>query len=194
MNYHQYYPTDVLNGEGVRCVLFLSGCNHGCHGCYNESTWNPNSGFPVTKELEDQIIADLQDERINRQGITLTGGDPLHERNLEAVINLILRIRIECPGKDIWLWTGYTLEELELDYSSVGLLRWIATRKVDVLVDGKFVQALHHPMLKWRGSENQKVLKFVDGVVVDITPNDLRISIKEITNANSQEGCPLSMG
>ncbi|WP_407933103.1 4Fe-4S cluster-binding domain-containing protein, partial [Herbiconiux daphne] len=66
MNYHQYYPTDVLNGEGIRCVLFLSGCNHGCHGCYNESTWNPNSGFPVTKDLIDQIISDLQDERIPR--------------------------------------------------------------------------------------------------------------------------------
>ena len=178
MNYHQYYPNDVLNGDGLRCVLFLSGCIHACPGCYNESTWNPLSGELVTEELISTIISDLKDERIIRQGLTLTGGDPLHHRNLEAVTELVRRVRVECPDKDIWMWTGYTLEEIYLgvgrNLGEDSIRRDLAT-SVDVLVDGKFVQELHHPMLKWRGSENQKVWRFTDGGVLDITPNDLRI-------------------
>lgn len=179
MNYHQYYPTDVLNGEGVRCVLFVSGCIHACPGCYNESTWDPLSGEPYTKELEDRIIADLKDERINRQGLTLTGGDPLHRRNLETIRCLIERVREECPNKDIWMWTGFTLEEVMDGGTGRNLGEEILRRKtfkaVDVVVDGKFVQALHHPGLKWRGSENQNVYRIVDGEFIDITPNDKRI-------------------
>lgn len=177
MNYHQYYPTDVLNGDGIRCVLFVSGCNHGCDGCYNDSTWNPNSGEPVTKELIDQIISDLKDTRINRRGLTLSGGDPLHERNLIDVYNIIRRVRAECPDKDIWLWTGYTLEEINENRSELyaGSRRHFIANSVDVLVDGRFVKDLHHPGLKWRGSSNQKVYRFVHDEVIDITPKDTRI-------------------
>lgn len=172
MNYHNYYPTDVLNGEGVRSVLFVAGCNHGCKGCYNESTWNPNSGNPFTKEVEDQIIADLTDGRIQRDGLTLSGGDPLHERNLSTVLQLVKRVRVECPEKTIWCWTGYTLQELAEDLSPTGLERWEVVRNIDVLVDGKFVQSLHHPSLRWRGSENQKVWKKTSLGFLDITPKD----------------------
>ena len=77
MNYHQYYPVDIVNGPGTRCTLFVSGCVHECPGCYNKSTWRVNSGQPFTKEMEDQIINDLNDTRIKRQGISLSGGDPL---------------------------------------------------------------------------------------------------------------------
>ena len=173
MNYHNYYPTDMLNGEGVRAVLFLSGCNHGCKGCYNESTWNPNSGSLFTKELEDQIIRDLQDTRIKRDGLTLSGGDPLHERNLLSVLLLIKRIRTECPGKTIWLWTGYTLKEIMEDSN---LIRQSVARRVDVLVDGKFEQDKYDPSLKFRGSWNQKLYKMPEGL--DITPNDIPTKAK----------------
>lgn len=78
MRYHQYYPVDIVNGPGTRCTLFVSGCVHECPGCYNKSTWRLNSGQPFTKEMEDKIIADLNDTRIHRQGISLSGGDPLH--------------------------------------------------------------------------------------------------------------------
>lgn len=78
MNFHQYYPVDIVNGPGTRCTLFVSGCVHECPGCYNKSTWRLNSGQPFTKEMEDKIIADLNDTRIHRQGISLSGGDPLH--------------------------------------------------------------------------------------------------------------------
>ncbi|SUB73499.1 Pyruvate formate-lyase 1-activating enzyme [Pluralibacter gergoviae] len=78
MRYHQYYPVDIVNGPGTRCTLFVSGCVHECPGCYNKSTWRLNSGQPFTQEMEDRIIADLNDTRVKRQGVSLSGGDPLH--------------------------------------------------------------------------------------------------------------------
>lgn len=150
MNYHQYYPVDVVNGPGTRCTLFVSGCVHQCPGCYNKSTWRLNSGQPFTQALEDQIIADLQDTQIPRQGVTLSGGDPLHPHNVPDVLRLVQRIHAECPGKDIWMWTGYLLAELTPAQQQVVAL-------INVLVDGKFVQDLKDPALIWRGSSNQVV-------------------------------------
>ncbi|EMB50015.1 anaerobic ribonucleoside-triphosphate reductase-activating protein [Vibrio mimicus] len=153
MNYHQYYPIDVVNGPGTRCTLFVSGCVHQCKGCYNQSTWSLSSGHPYTQELEDRIIADLNDTRIKRRGLSLSGGDPLHPANLEAVLKLVRRVKEECPTKDIWLWTGYQLHELNEQQKQ--LLPYL-----DVLVDGKFEQALADPMLEWRGSANQIIHHF----------------------------------
>ncbi|MBG6240693.1 MAG: anaerobic ribonucleoside-triphosphate reductase-activating protein [Candidatus Symbiopectobacterium sp. Dall1.0] len=150
MNYHQYYPVDVVNGPGTRCTLFVSGCVHQCPGCYNKSTWRLNSGQPFTQALEDQIIADLQDTQIPRQGLTLSGGDPLHPQNVPDVLRLVARIHAECPGKDIWMWTGDLLAELTPAQQQVVAL-------INVLVDGKFVQALKDPVLIWRGGSNQVV-------------------------------------
>lgn len=148
MNYSAYYPTDLLNGEGVRAVLFVSGCSHGCRGCYNQSTWSPDSGVPFTKEMEDQIIRDLQDTRIRRDGLSLSGGDPLHERNLASVLRLVERVKLECPEKTIWLWSGYKKGELDE-------VRQNIVSKVNVFIDGRFEQDKHDPTLKWRGSSNQ---------------------------------------
>lgn len=150
MNYHQYYPVDVVNGPGTRCTLFVSGCVHQCPGCYNKSTWRLNSGQPFTQELQDRIIADLQDTEIPRQGITLSGGDPLHPQNVPDILQLVKRIRAHCPGKDIWVWTGYVLAELTEEQQQVVSL-------INVLVDGKFVQDLKDPSLIWRGSSNQVI-------------------------------------
>ncbi|RUT64521.1 anaerobic ribonucleotide reductase-activating protein (plasmid) [Morganella morganii] len=151
MNYHQYYPVDVVNGPGTRCTLFVSGCVHQCRGCYNQSTWRTDSGVPYTRELEDTIIADLCDTRVKRQGITLSGGDPLHPLNVPVILALVRRIRRECPPeKDIWMWTGYKLDELNDAQREV-------IEHINVLVDGKFVQDLHDPMLIWRGSSNQVI-------------------------------------
>ncbi len=150
MNYHQYYPVDVINGPGTRCTLFVAGCEHQCPGCYNKSTWRLNSGVPFTPAMENRIISDLQDTRIPRQGLTLSGGDPLHPQNLSAVLHLAQRVRDECPGKDIWVWTGYTLAELSPAQQQV-------TALINVLIDGKFVQELRDPALIWRGSSNQVV-------------------------------------
>ncbi|MFQ1056065.1 anaerobic ribonucleoside-triphosphate reductase-activating protein [Gilliamella apicola] len=153
MNYHRYYPVDVVNGEGTRCVLFVAGCEHQCPGCYNKSTWGVNSGSPFTQSLEDQIIKDLQDTEIKRQGLSLSGGDPLHPKNVPAILKLVKRVKSECDNKDIWLWTGYKLEELSADQQEV-------VSYVDVLIDGKFVQELADPRLLWRGSSNQIIYRF----------------------------------
>ncbi len=148
MNYHKYYPVDVVNGTGTRCTLFVSGCIHQCRGCYNQSTWKLDSGIPFTQELEDKIIEDLNDTEIKRQGLSLSGGDPLHPNNVPYVLKLVKRVREECPGKDIWLWTGYKLSELNEEQKEV-------VSYLDVMIDGKFVQELKDPSLHWRGSSNQ---------------------------------------
>lgn len=109
-----------------------------------------NSGQPFTKEMEDQIINDLNDTRIKRRGISLSGGDPLHPQNVPDILKLVQRIRAECPGKDIWVWTGYKLDELNAAQMQVVDL-------INVLVDGKFMQDLKDPSLIWRGSSNRVV-------------------------------------
>ena len=96
MNYCKYIQIDVINGEGTRCTLFVAGCEHHCKGCYNQSTWNTDAGFPFTEEMEDQIISDLNDTRIHRRGLSLSGGDPLLPSNIPAVKKLCERIRREC--------------------------------------------------------------------------------------------------
>ena len=150
MNYSKYYPIDVLNGEGTRCTLFVSGCIHNCKGCYNQSTWSPSAGELFTEQLADQIIHDLNDTRIKKQGLTLSGGDPLHPANVAEVLKLVKRVKAECIDKDIWIWTGYLLAELNVEQQQVVDL-------IDVLIDGKFVQELADPSLVWRGSSNQVI-------------------------------------
>lgn len=100
--------------------------------------------------MEDQIIADLQDTRIKRQGLSLSGGDPLHPQNLSAILQLVKRVKKECPEKDIWVWTGYLLADLTPEQQEV-------VSYINVLIDGKFVQELYDPALLWRGSSNQVI-------------------------------------
>ncbi|CAM3604095.1 anaerobic ribonucleotide reductase-activating protein [Rouxiella silvae] len=150
MNYHQYYPVDVVNGPGTRCTLFVSGCVHQCPGCYNKSTWRLNSGLLFTQEMEDLIVANLQDTLIPRQGLSLSGGDPLHPQNLQAINQLLRRVVSECPGKNVWMWTGYRREDLTGEQQET-------LARVNVLIDGKYVQSLRDPSLIWRGSSNQVV-------------------------------------
>ncbi|MEM6052626.1 anaerobic ribonucleoside-triphosphate reductase-activating protein [Erwinia sp. P7711] len=148
MNIHRYYPVDIVNGPGTRCTLFVAGCEHQCPGCYNKSTWRLNSGRPFTLQQEEQLIADLNDTRIPRQGLSLSGGDPLHPANVPEIVRLLKRIRRECAGKDVWLWTGYRLEELTAAQRQ-------AVDLINVLIDGRYVEELRDPALLWRGSSNQ---------------------------------------
>lgn len=153
MHYNNYYPVDVVNGPGTRCTLFVSGCVHQCRGCYNKSTWRLDSGHAFTQEMEDNIINDLNDTRIKRRGLSLSGGDPLHPANLASVLKLVIRVKTECVGKDIWLWSGYVLAELTEHQQQIVDL-------IDVLVDGKFEQDKRDPSLVWKGSENQVIHYF----------------------------------
>ncbi|MRI32887.1 anaerobic ribonucleotide reductase-activating protein [Endozoicomonas sp. OPT23] len=152
MNYLQYYPIDVVNGEGTRCTLFVSGCEHLCKGCHNSSSWDASQGHPFTENMVDQILRDLSDSRIHRDGLSLSGGDPLFPANLSDILHLVQRVKAELPDKNIWLWTGYLFEDLSLLQKEV-------VRYVDVLIDGKYEEEKKDLSLPWRGSSNQRVIK-----------------------------------
>lgn len=157
MNYCKYIPIDVINGEGTRCTLFVAGCEHHCKGCYNKSTWSPEAGFLFDKELENRIIADLQNTRIPLKGLSLSGGDPLMPCNLDVVYSLCKRVKSE-TGKSIWLWTGYTFKNLSDKQKTI-------LKYVDVLIDGKFIEELKDLSLPFRGSRNQNI--------IELTPNTI---------------------
>lgn len=151
MRYLSYIPIDLVNGPGTRCTVFLSGCAHRCKGCYNAVSWNPKNGIEWTTDIEDQIIKDLTSTDIPLQGLTLTGGDPLLPLNHAELLKFIQRVRKEAPGKDIWMWTGYTAEELTEQQREIVDL-------VDVIVDGRFEIDQKDATLEWRGSRNQRVI------------------------------------
>ena len=151
MHISAYYPTDMVNGPGVRCTLFVSGCEHHCKGCYNARTWRADHGVPFTQAHLQQVIADLNSVAPPRHGLSLSGGDPLLPANCETVAELVRTVRAQCPGKSIWCWTGYELETLTLAQQAI-------VDEIDVLIDGRFEQALCDPNLPWRGSRNQRII------------------------------------
>ena len=151
MNYLKIDKCDYLNGRGVGVVLWLSGCNHHCEGCQNQKSWNSNNGQPFDKKAEDELIEHLKLPYISR--LTLSGGDPLHENNIEDVLNLVNKIRLLLPEKTIWLYTGYTLEECVENATRRQIIS-----KCDVLVDGKYIDSQRDITLRWRGSSNQRVI------------------------------------
>ncbi len=153
MNYSGYIKNSLLDGEGMRNVLFLSGCNHGCKGCHNKDTWNPNVGDTFDEEMLQKLIEDTNKPHV--QGVTLSGGDPLHPRNRVGVLDILVSLNAHSPQADIWLYTGYTYEEL-LDMND-GQINAILTF-TDVLVDGKFVLSLKSKECKFRGSTNQRLI------------------------------------
>ncbi len=161
MNYHDYRPNDMLNGDGIRATLFVSGCTHGCKGCYNVETWDPSSGNLYDESLESRILSDLQGlDGVKRRGLSLTGGDPLHESNLETILNLVTIVNSKFPDKDIWLWTGYTVEE-----AIENPLRKAIIESCDYIIDGKFEQEKYNPSLRYRGSSNQNVYKHLERIL-----------------------------
>ena len=148
MNYHNITKCDMLNGEGVRVVLWVAGCQHACKGCHNQRTWNPNSGIPFDDDALQEIYEELSNPYTD--GITFSGGDPLHPRNYNTTLYLCTQIRQKFPTKTIWVYTGYKLEDVELIYSDI-------LDYIDVLVDGKYEESLRCPNTPWIGSSNQKI-------------------------------------
>lgn len=166
MHYHNITKDDMLNGSGLRVVLWLSGCNHHCPGCQNQQTWDKDSGIEFDLAAKKEIFEQLNKDYIS--GITFSGGDPLNENNLVEVRNLILEIREKFSTKTIWLYTGYTWEEIKTIMSTRYFTpcedsdRCTNIRKIvnniDVLVDGRFVQELADVKYPWAGSTNQRVI------------------------------------
>lgn len=147
MNYHNITKDDMLNGDGLRVVLWVAGCSHHCKGCQNPITWNPNDGLPFDENAKKEIFNELDKDYIS--GITFSGGDPLMPCNRQVVGNLIEEINKKYPNKTIWLYTGYTFDEIK----DLPFIKY-----VDVLVDGEYVESLRDVNLLWKGSSNQKVI------------------------------------
>lgn len=157
MNYATIKPTDVANGPGVRVTLFVSGCTHHCKGCFNSEAWDFDYGQEFTRETQEEILRLLAPEYI--VGLTLLGGEPMEPANQAGLLPFIKKVREQYPDKSIWCFTGY-------DFVKDVLFRMLPESKItrelvplfDVMVDGKFVEEKKNLRLKFRGSENQRIL------------------------------------
>ena len=147
MRYHNITKDDMLNGEGLRVVLWVAGCNHACKQCHNPITWDAEGGIPFDAQAEEELCAALEKNYIS--GLTFSGGDPLYPGNREDIAALAHRIKQKFPQKSIWLYTGYLWEE-------VNALALMAD--IDVLVDGRFMVELKDNKLHWRGSSNHRII------------------------------------
>ncbi len=156
MRYHNITKDDMLNGDGLRVVLWVAGCEHQCKNCQNPITWDINGGIEFDDAAKQEIFDELEKPYIS--GITFSGGDPLHTKNRDEVGKLIQEIKEKYPSKTIWLYTGYEWE----DISSLPFICLI-----DVIVDGKYREALKDTKLFWRGSSNQDVLNVKESLKAD---------------------------
>lgn len=191
MNYLRIDKEDICNGEGLRVVLWLSGCSHKCNGCQNPQTWDANSGIPFDKTAKEELFRELDKDYIS--GLTLSGGDPLFESNLDGVLDLVTEInkryntpqyiddkdennhnilntnadeiRLSSSHKSIWLYSGYTWEQLfeDDDFDIKGGICKNQTRRAivlssDVFVDGMYIDSQRDITLLYRGSSNQRLI------------------------------------
>ena len=167
MRYASIRELDISNGEGVGVSLFVQGCHFHCYNCFNTETWDFNGGKEWTEETKNKFIKLIDRPYINR--ISVLGGEPLAEQNLDEVLSLIKEIRISFPEKSIWLYTGYDFDLLNSKYNEYKytpfaanadewLTRWEIISNVDVLIDGEYIDEQRDITLKWRGSSNQRVI------------------------------------
>lgn len=160
MNYHNITTDDMLNGSGIRVCLWCSGCDHYCDQCQNPQTWDAQSGIEFDGDAKEELFTELEKPYIS--GITFTGGDPFYDSNIEQVLKLIIEIKYKFPNKTIWIYTGYTWEEIyhvqlqDLDLES--MYRLTSFNYIDVLVDGPFEKDKADVAYPWAGSTNQRVI------------------------------------
>ncbi|MCR5387818.1 MAG: anaerobic ribonucleoside-triphosphate reductase activating protein [Lachnospiraceae bacterium] len=152
MNYCGIEECSMVNGDGLRTVLWVSGCSHNCPGCHNPSTHDPNAGSKFNSEALETLLESLKEDYCS--GLTLSGGDPLFPSNREEVCRIAKTVKEDFPKKDIWLYTGYEYD----DISSLPVLEY-----VDVLVTGKFIKDLLDVNYPWAGSTNQTVFRKING-------------------------------
>lgn len=159
MNYAEIKPVDIANGPSVRVSLFVSGCTHHCKGCFNEVTWDFNYGKPFTDNTIKYIMDLMRPSYI--KGITILGGEPFEKENQKYVLSLLAHIRTdkELCNKSIWIFSGYTIEQLDQNKPGGNIedIKSILSY-VDVLVDGPFIESKKNLSLRFRGSENQRII------------------------------------
>ena len=151
MNYEKIDKCSVSNGLGVRTVLWISGCNIHCKNCHNQSTWDFNSGIPFTDDTMQEILYDLSKPYI--KGLTLSGGHPLDPHNAPKVLEIVKRVKMVFPNKDIWIYSGYEWENIIKDETLREILKY-----TDILVDGAYIDELRDISLPFRGSSNQRII------------------------------------
>lgn len=160
MNYIKISKYDTANGIGIGVVLWVSGCNCRCHNCHNSQTWDFNAGQPFTEDTMQELLEALDKPYISR--LTLSGGHPLEPQNLETVYKIVKTVKEKFPSKTIWLYTGYTWEEIldkdkeYEDHKENGASPLDVIKYCDVLVDGRYEDDKRDISLAWRGSSNQK--------------------------------------
>ena len=147
MRYHNITKDDMLNGDGLRVVLWLAGCNHCCKECHNPVTWDPNGGLLFDEAAREELFEQLEKSYIS--GITFSGGDPMHPANRTDVRRLMAQIKENYPDKTIWMYTGDSWDKIWND---------AVMKYVDVVVDGEFQIAQKDDKLLWKGSRNQRVI------------------------------------
>ena len=148
MRYNVIRKMDISNGPGVRVSVFMQGCEFHCKDCFNPETWNFDGGKDLTQESIDEVMNLCGQEHI--KGLSILGGEPMHPRNIEATTKLAKQFKEKYPNKNLWVWSGFKFDK---DLKDKEVLKYI-----DVLVDGQYVDELHDPTLKWRGSSNQRVI------------------------------------
>ncbi len=157
MNYAEIKNCDIANGLGVRVSLFVSGCTHHCKNCFNQMTWDFDYGQVFDESVEQQIIDYLKPNHIT--GLTLLGGEPMEPENQRALLPFVKRVKALYPQKDIWVYSGYIFDkELLQDSRARCEVTDELLSYIDVLVDGRFVEALKDISLKFRGSSNQRII------------------------------------
>ena len=165
INYHNITHDDMNNGDGLRVVLWLSGCSHHCYNCQNPQTWNPDNGIPFDESAKQEIFTELSKDYVS--GITFSGGDPLHEQNLDEVLKLVQEIRNLFPEKTIWLYTGFTwnqvvhpivTDDINPERDKILEKRKTIISLCNIVVDGEYIDEQQDVTLKWRGSKNQRCI------------------------------------
>lgn len=148
MRYNKIRKMDIADGPGIRVSIFMQGCAFHCKNCFNPETHDFNGGKEFTEETIDKVLELCDNDTI--EGLSILGGEPLHPTNIEGTTKLAKAFKKEYPNKTLWVWSGFLFDR---DLKNEEVLNYI-----DVLVDGQYVDELHNPTLKWKGSENQRVI------------------------------------
>ena len=147
MRYNTIRQTDISNGPGIRVSIFMQGCVFHCKNCFNPDTWDFKAGSEFTDETIEKVLELCEPSYI--KGLSILGGEPMHPKNIEGTTKLAKMFKEKFPDKTIWSWTGYTFDDIKDNE---------VFKYIDVLVDGRFVDELRNPNLKWKGSSNQRVI------------------------------------
>lgn len=159
MRYNKIRTMDISNGEGVRVSLFVQGCEFHCKNCFNTEAWDFQGGKEFTTETLNTLLDLCNKDYI--KGLSILGGEPMHPTNRETVVDIMRAFKFRFPNKDIWMWTGYTLEELleQNDEDVTSMLIYL-----DYLIDGQFIDEKKNLKLKWAGSDNQRCINIQESI------------------------------